>query len=58
MGLTVAEELARHGHSVTVFDRHPKPGGTLVYTLPRFRLPIEVVEDKVAQLKAMGISFI
>jgi len=57
-GLTVAEELSKRGHSVTVFDQHRRPGGTLAYTLPRFRLPAQVVEDKVAQLEAMGVDFV
>jgi glutamate synthase (NADPH/NADH) small chain len=57
-GLTVAEELAKRGHSVTIFDQHPRPGGTLVYAIPHFRLPTEVVEDKVAQLEQMGVSFV
>lgn len=57
-GLTVAEELLKRGHSVTIFDEHRKPGGTLAYVLPRFRLPKEVVEDKVAQLEGMGASFV
>jgi glutamate synthase (NADPH/NADH) small chain len=57
-GLTVAEELAKLGHSVTIFDQHRRPGGTLVYTLPRFRLPTEIVEGKVAQLEAMGVNFV
>jgi glutamate synthase (NADPH/NADH) small chain len=57
-GLTVAEELTKLGHSVTVFDQHRRPGGTLVYTLPRFRLPTEIVEEKVAQLEAMGVNFV
>jgi glutamate synthase (NADPH/NADH) small chain len=56
-GMTVAEELAKRGHPVTVFDKRRKPGGTLIYTLPRFRLPTSVVEDKVAQLEQMGIAF-
>jgi glutamate synthase (NADPH/NADH) small chain len=57
-GLTVAEELAKRGHSVTIFEQRRRPGGTLVYALPRFRLPIEVVEEKVAQLEAMGVAFV
>ena len=57
-GLTVAEELSKRGHSVTVFDQHRRPGGTLAYALPRFRLPTQVVEDKVAQLEAMGVDFV
>jgi glutamate synthase (NADPH/NADH) small chain len=56
-GLTVAEELLKMGHSVTIFDRHRKPGGTLAYILPRFRLPTTIVEEKVAQLEDMGASF-
>ncbi len=57
-GLTVAEELVKRGHSVTVFDQHRKPGGTLLYSIPRFRLPARVVEVKVAQLEAMGVHFV
>ena len=57
-GLTVAEELAKLGHGVTIFDQHRRPGGTLVYTLPRFRLPAAIVEEKVAQLESMGIQFV
>ncbi|MGD8998420.1 MAG: FAD-dependent oxidoreductase [Anaerolineae bacterium] len=57
-GLTVAEELAKRGHRVTIFDQRRRPGGTLVYTLPRFRLPIDIVEEKVAQLEAIGVSFV
>jgi len=56
-GLTVAEELLKRGHSVTIFDQHRKPGGTLAYILPRFRLPTGVVEEKVAQLEEMGAAF-
>jgi len=57
-GLTVAEQLAKCGHSITVFDQHRRPGGTLAYAIPRFRLPADVVEDKVAQLQRMGVSFV
>jgi glutamate synthase (NADPH/NADH) small chain len=57
-GLTVAEELTKRGHSVTIFDEHHRRGGTLAYALPRFRLPTQVVEDKMAQLEAMGVDFV
>jgi glutamate synthase (NADPH/NADH) small chain len=57
-GLTVAEELARLGHKVTVLEAQRRPGGTLVYTIPRFRLPVAVVEAKIAQLEAMGVEFV
>lgn len=57
-GLAAAEQLTRCGHQVTIFEKHAKPGGTLAYAIPRFRLPIEVVESKVEQLDRMGVRFI
>ncbi len=57
-GLTVAEELAKLGHEITVFEMQCRPGGTLVYTIPRFRLPVEIVEAKVAQLERLGVEFV
>jgi glutamate synthase (NADPH/NADH) small chain len=57
-GLTIAEELSRLGHKVTVFEKRRRAGGTLIYDIPRFRLPLDIVEDKVAQLQRMGVEFI
>lgn len=57
-GLTVAEELAKLGHAITVFEMRHRPGGMLVYTIPRFRLPVHIVEEKVAQLERLGVQFI
>jgi glutamate synthase (NADPH/NADH) small chain len=56
-GLTVAEELAKLGHAVTVFEMHRRPGGMLV-TIPRFRLPVHIVEAKVAQLERLGVQLV
>lgn len=56
-GLTVAEELARLGHEITVFEMRGRPGGMLVYAIPRFRLPVSIVEAKVAQLERLGVQF-
>jgi len=56
-GLTVAEELARLGHEITVFEMRGRPGGMLLYAIPRFRLPVRIVEEKVAQLRRLGIQF-
>lgn len=56
-GLTVAEELTIFGHKVTVFEMHGQPGGTLNYDIPRFRLPLHIIEDKVTQLRKMGVDF-
>jgi glutamate synthase (NADPH/NADH) small chain len=56
-GLTVAEELAKLGHAITVFDMRRRLGGML-FTIPRFRLPVDIVAAKVAQLERMGIQFV
>ena len=57
-GLTVAEELSKRGHAVTVLEMRPKPGGMLAYTIPRFRLPVHIVEAKVTQLERLGVQFV
>lgn len=57
-GLAAAEHLIRLGHPVTVFDRRSRPGGALAYDIPRFRLPIEILESKILQLERMGVSFV
>jgi glutamate synthase (NADPH/NADH) small chain len=46
-GLTVAGDLIRKGHEVTVFEAFHKPGGVLVYGIPEFRLPKEIVFSEV-----------
>ncbi len=57
-GLTVAEFLARQGHSVTVFEAMPRPGGLLRYGIPAFKLPKFVVDQKIADLERLGVRFI
>jgi glutamate synthase (NADPH) small chain len=56
-GLTVAGDLARLGHAVTVFEALHRPGGVLVYGIPEFRLPKEIVAREVAALEALGVEF-
>ena len=56
-GLSCAWFMAKKGYSVTVFEAFPEPGGMLRYGIPAYRLPTEVVEAQVAQLKALGIRF-
>ncbi len=56
-GLAVAELLARKGHAVAVYERHPHPGGLLLYGIPRFKLGQDVVEGKLAELEMLGIEF-
>ena len=55
-GLTVAAELARRGHSVTIFEAFHKPGGVLVYGIPEFRLPKAIVEREVEFVKSLGVE--
>ncbi|MCL5270167.1 MAG: NADPH-dependent glutamate synthase [bacterium] len=57
-GLTVAGELARRGHDVTIFEALHKPGGVLIYGIPEFRLPNSIVEQEIENLKAMGVKVI
>ncbi len=53
-GLTVASDLILKGHEVTVFEAFHKPGGVLVYGIPEFRLPKDIVFAEVAGLEALG----
>ena len=54
-GLTCAGELARRGHSVTVFEALHRPGGVLIYGIPEFRLPKKIVTAEINQLKDIGV---
>jgi glutamate synthase (NADPH/NADH) small chain len=56
-GLAAAEELAKLGHPVTVFDNWPRPGGNLRYGIPSFKLAKHVVDAKISQLEALGVQF-
>lgn len=56
-GLTVAGDLIRLGHAVTVFEALHKPGGVLTYGIPEFRLPKEIVYREVDYLQAIGVEF-
>ncbi len=55
-GLTVAGDLILKGHSVTIFEAFHKAGGVLVYGIPEFRLPKEIVSSEVAGLEALGVD--
>ena len=56
-GLTAAGELAGLGHEVTVYEALHVPGGVLVYGIPEFRLPNEIVAQEVARLEHLGVHF-
>ncbi len=57
-GLTVAGELAKWGYDVTVFEALHEYGGVLVYGIPEFRLPKEIVRTEISSLEQMGVKFI
>lgn len=55
-GLTAAGELQKLGHQVTIYEALHKPGGVLVYGIPEFRLPKQIVEDEVQRLIQAGVK--
>ncbi len=55
-GLTAAGELVKFGHDVTIYEAFHTPGGVLVYGIPEFRLPKQIVEDEVERLKTQGVK--
>jgi glutamate synthase (NADPH/NADH) small chain len=57
-GLVVAEELGKAGHTITVFDAWPKPGGVLRYGIPDFKLEKHIVDEKVEELELLPITFV
>lgn len=56
-GLSCAGELNARGYDVTVFEALHTEGGVLVYGIPEFRLPKEIVKSEVDNLKARGVTF-
>ena len=57
-GLTVAGDLVKLGHAVTVFDALHRPGGVLLYGIPEFRLPNRIVDVEVSALRRLGVNFV
>jgi len=57
-GLAVAERLAEKGHDVTIFDAKPAPGGLLLYGIPNFKLPKDVIWHKWDDLEKAGVKFV
>jgi glutamate synthase (NADPH/NADH) small chain len=55
-GLTVAGELAKLGHEVTIFEALHKAGGVLVYGIPEFRLPKAIVQREVDYVQKLGVT--
>ena len=57
-GLTVAGDLIKRGHQVTVFEALQEAGGVLTYGIPEFRLPKVIVQAEVNYLKRLGVEFV
>ncbi|MBI1885420.1 MAG: NAD(P)-dependent oxidoreductase [Chloroflexi bacterium] len=57
-GLGAAEELVKRGHTATVYDAWPEPGGILRYGIPNFKMRKEVLEDYLEYARRLGISFV
>ena len=55
-GLTCAGDLAKMGYEVTVFEALHLAGGVLVYGIPEFRLPKDIVQKEIDGLKALGVT--
>ncbi|MBE0479157.1 NADPH-dependent glutamate synthase [Candidatus Aerophobetes bacterium] len=56
--LVCASELAKKGYSVTIFESLHEPGGVLVYGIPEFRLPKEIVKREVEYIKSLGVDIV
>jgi glutamate synthase (NADPH) small chain len=56
-GLAAAQQLARQGHSVVVFEKALRPGGILRYGIPDFKLEKWVLDRRLAQMQAEGVQF-
>jgi glutamate synthase (NADPH/NADH) small chain len=55
-GLTAAGDLAKLGYRVTIFEALHAPGGVLMYGIPEFRLPKDIVQKEISNLKALGVT--
>ena len=54
--ITVAVDVRREGHKVHMFEAFHKPGGVMIYGIPEFRLPKQIVADEIDALKDMGVK--
>lgn len=54
-GLTIAGDLSRKGFSVEIFEMEPEPGGVLMYGIPEYRLPKEVVRREIQKIENLGV---
>ncbi len=57
-GLAAAQQLRRAGHSVTVFEKNDRIGGLLRYGIPNFKLEKHVIDRRIDQMRAEGVTFL
>jgi glutamate synthase (NADPH/NADH) small chain len=57
-GLACAQQLARVGHRVTVFEKHDRIGGLLRYGIPDFKMEKHLIDRRVEQMMAEGVTFV
>ncbi len=56
-GLAAAQQLARAGHDVHVYEKNARPGGLLVYGIPDFKMEKGIIARRVRQMEAEGVTF-
>ncbi|MDE5684396.1 MAG: NAD(P)-dependent oxidoreductase [Muribaculaceae bacterium] len=56
-GLTIAGDLARQGFAVEIFEMEPEPGGVLMFGIPEYRLPKDVVRHEIEKIERLGVIF-
>ena len=54
--MTVAGDLAKMGYKVTVYEAFHTAGGVLMYGIPEFRLPKDIVQKEISNLKKLGVD--
>ena len=57
-GLAAARELALYGHAPTVFEKHSTPGGMMNQGIPEFRLPRDVIDKEIEQIRRLGVEIL
>lgn len=57
-GITVAADVRREGHAVTLYEAFHRPGGVMIYGIPEFRLPKSIVQKEIDTLTAMGVAIV
>jgi len=56
-GLTIAGDLARQGFNVEIYEMEPEPGGVLMFGIPEYRLPKDVVRREIRKIEELGVVF-